>query len=433
MLRRTHVVPFTAERGGRITVEFLTDPDGRVTKFLDRLCRLMTRLEGRPRSVVLEALRRQERRVRDARRLAGLSKTLLDAARFAPDPLADRAAEVREAVFLARGQQWPPAPGDEDVPYREAADALGTTTDEARDALYADRPGRRRLKRAPRWDGARLLRRYNLELARAVLPDAVEMTVTAEGGWGDIFRAVKLGRLMYRVERVGDGGGSGATGSGRGRFRVTLTGPAAPFVTRARRYGIRFARVVPALARAPGWRLDAVIDRDGRRLDYTLEAGGPIRTRARRTRYDSAWERGLAAEFEEKIGPERGGWSLAREDTPVPVGDDLFLPDFTFRHDDGREALVEIVGFWTPEYINAKLDKVRRAGLDNLVLVVYRGLAAGADDAGGDSSGPDASVEATGYAPAPSAPFDDLPGAVLWFARKPRIGAVMEAVQHIAR
>lgn len=425
MLHRTHVLPFIAERGGRITVEFLADPDGRVTKFLDRLCRLMTRLEGRPRSVVLEALRRQERRVRDASRLAGLSKTLLDAARFAPDPLADRAPEVREAVFLARGEQWPPVPGDEDVPYRQAAGALGLTVDQARDALYADRPGRRRLKRAPRWDGARLLRRYNLELARAVLLDAVEMTVTARGGWGDIFRAVKLGRLMYRVERVRPR----ESGDRAPRYRVTLTGPAAPFVTRARRYGVRFARVVPALARAPGWRLDAVIDRDGRRLDYTLEAGGPIRTRARRARYDSAWERGLAAEFEEKIGAERGGWSLTREDTPVPIGDDLFLPDFTFRHDDGREALVEIVGFWTPEYLVDKLDKVRRAGLDNLVLVVYRGLAAGRADGATTDDVEDA--DGTGHDG--PALFDDLPGAVVWFVRKPRIGAVMDAVEWVAR
>lgn len=427
MLRRTHVLPFTAERGGRITVEFLADPDGRVTSFLDRLCRLMRRLEGRPRSAVLEALRRQERRVRDARRLAGLSKTLLDAARFAPDPLADRAADVRQAVFLARGEHWPPVPGDEDMPYREAAESLGLTVEEARDALYADRPARRRLKRVPRWDGARLLHRYNLELARAVLLDAVEMTVTAEGGWGDIFRAVKLGRLMYRVERAGPRDGD----DDAPRYRVTLTGPAASFVTRARRYGIRFARVVPVLTRAPGWRLDAVIDRDGRRLDYTLEAGGAIRTRARRARYDSAWERGLAAEFEEKIGAERAGWSLTREDTPVPIGDDLFLPDFTFRHEDGREALVEIVGFWTPEYLAGKLDKVRRAGLGNLVLVVYRGLAAGPVEG---SDGSDASdggdVPTTGVDPTD---LENLPGAVLWFARKPRIGAVMEAVERVAR
>ncbi|NIQ58684.1 MAG: DUF790 family protein, partial [Gammaproteobacteria bacterium] len=101
----------------------------------------------------------------------------------------------------------------------------------------------------------------------------------------------------------------------------------------------------------PGWRLDATILRDERRLAYNLQAGGAIRTRARRARYDSAWEKGLAAEFADKIGPERNGWTLTREERPVPVGDDVFLPDFTVRHEDGREALVEIVGFWTPEYL----------------------------------------------------------------------------------
>ena len=28
-----------------------------------------------------------------------------------------------------------------------------------------------------------------------------------------------------------------------------------------------------------------------------------------------------------------------------------FVPDFTFRHKDGTEVLLEIVGFWTPEYL----------------------------------------------------------------------------------
>lgn len=422
MLRRTHVQPFTTEDDGRIDVVFLEDRDGRATAFLDRLCRLLRRLEGRRRDIVLEALRRQERRVRDARRLAGLAKVLLDASRFEPAPLADRAAEVRDAVFHARGELWPPVPGDVDAPYQKAAAGIGMTVREARDALYADRPERRHLARAPRWDGRRLLHRYNLELARAVLLDAVEMTVTARGGWGEIFRAVKLARLMYRIERTDDG------------YRVTLTGPAAPYVTRTRRYGIRFARVVPALVRAPGWRLDAAILRDDRRLAYTIQAGGAIRTRARRPRYDSAWEKGLAAEFADKIGPERNGWSLIREERPVPVHDDVFLPDFTVRHHDGREALVEIVGFWTPEYLRAKLDKVRRAGLDNLILLVYRGLAAGTTE---PSDTRDRSRDAgagSGDATDLLAALDDAAaGPVLWFARKPRIGVVMEAVERVAR
>jgi len=29
----------------------------------------------------------------------------------------------------------------------------------------------------------------------------------------------------------------------------------------------------------------------------------------------------------------------------------VFVPDFTFRHEDGTQACLEIVGFWTPEYL----------------------------------------------------------------------------------
>jgi len=409
VLRRTHVEPFLEQVDGRLRVALLADPDGRVVRFLDRLCRLVRRLEGRPRRTVAEALRRQERRIRDVRRLAGVGKTLLDLCVFRPSPQAERAPEVRDALFAARGRRWPPVPGDERVPYREAAAALGLTEEDVDRLLYADDPDARVLARAPRLDGRRLLARYNLDLARAVLLDAERVVVTARGGWKRIIRAVKLARLMYRLERTG-----------RRTYRMELTGPAAPFVTRKQRYGRRFVRVVPAAARAPGWRVDAVVVRDGRRLSYRLTAAPELtgwRRPGRPARYDSRWERDLAAEFADKLGEERDGWTLHREDTPVPLGQELFLPDFTFRHTDGRTALVEVMGFWTPEYLEDKLRKVEAAALSNLVLVVYRGLAASSDDDEGRSR------------------LDRPSGAaaVVWFADRPRIGPVMEAVERVAR
>lgn len=406
MIRRTHLEPFLHEVEGRLQVDFLEDPGGRVAGFLDRLCRLVRRLEGRPRRVVVEALRRQERRIRDVRRLAGISKTLLDHCSFAPPPGAEQGPDVRDALFGARGCHWPPVPGDERVPYREAAAALDMSEEEVDRLLYADEPTSHILTRVPRLDGRRLLARYNLDLARAVLLDAESVAVTARGGWKGIFRAVKLARLMYRLEPTG----------GR-RHRLEVTGPAAAFVTRSRRYGARFVRIVPALARAPGWRLEATVARRGRPLPYVLSAGAPFegwRRRGRRSRYDSSWERDLAQEFRDKLGDARDGWTLAREESPVAVGGELFLPDFTFRHRDGRVALVEVVGFWTPAYLEAKVRKVRAAGLPNLVLVVYRGLA----------TGPSVDVAAELTAAGP--------GAVVWFQNRPRIGEVMEAVERVA-
>ncbi len=153
-----------------------------------------------------------------------------------------------------------------------------------------------------------------------------------------------------------------------------------------RRYGVRLARVIPALMRAPRWRFEAEL-RGPDTAPLRFRARGrpraagskaPVGARARQPRYDSSWERSLASDFRRQFGRDaRHGWTLARESSPVVVGDELFLPDFTVRHADGREALVEIVGFWTPEYLEAKARKIATAGLASLILVVYRGLAVG--------------------------------------------------------
>lgn len=397
MLRRTHVQPFLSQGDGALEVAFLRDPDGRVVRFLDRLCRLVRKLEGRPRRTVAEALRRQEPRVRDVRRLAGVSKVIMDASRFRPPGGAERAPEIREAVFRARGELWPPIPEDLDAPYQAAASRLELSPEQVKSLLYADAPEAQILMRAPAFHGLELLDRYNLELARAVLLDARKVVVRARGGWKGIFRSVKLARLMYRIERLG-----------RRKYQLEITGPAAPYVTRPQRYGYRLARVVPALTRAPHWSLEAEVVREEGLLPFHLDGRAPVGRWKGGAGYDSRWERSLARDFRDKLGEEREGWALIREDAPLSVGGEVFLPDFTLRHRDGREALVEIMGFWTPEYLAEKVRKIEAAGLPNLVLVVYRGLAAGPVEA------------ATG-------------GPILWFARKPRIREVLEAAEDVAR
>ncbi|MEO8334314.1 MAG: DUF790 family protein [bacterium] len=408
MLSRSHIEPFLRITGTRIKVAYLADTGGRVVPFLDRLCRLVKRLEGWPRDAVVEALRRQERHVRDAARLAGLAKALLDACDFQPPPGADDAERIRAAVFRARGRRWPPVPGDHAVPYEESAAQLGRSAIDVERLLYADLPGKRVLAAAPRLDGRKLLALYNLELARAVLLDAERVRLTARGGWRGIFRSVKSARLMHTVTRAGRS------------YQVELTGPAAAYIVRPARYGARLARVIPALARAPRWRLEADIRRDGKQYTFRIrgrpravETEAPVGGEARRARYDSEWERSLATDFRKRFGAERGAWQLLRETTPVDADGELFLPDFTLRHSDGREALVELVGFWTPEYLDAKVRKIRKAGLENLILVVYRGLAVGAK-------------------------LDELAASVgvdrvVWFAEKPKAAEVVRAAELCAR
>lgn len=331
--------------------------------------------------------------------------------------MADRAAEFRRALFRARGRRWPPIPGDEETPYHEAGMQLGLLDVrgvDLRHLPYADHPGQRILHRAPRLDAASLLDRYNLELARGVLLDAETVTLRARGGWKDLLRAVKLARLMYELHI------DGSPGTGRRRaYRLELTGPAASFLAHPRRYGARFASVVPALTRAPSWSLDARIRREGHLLGYHLDATAPL-GKGRRARYDSRWEADLARDLREALAADAAGpagaqvagsdWTLHREETILQIGDELMLPDFTLRHRDGREALVELVGFWTPEYLEEKLRKVRASTVGNLVLVVFRKLAAGTGEA---------AVEAAG-------------AEVVWFSGKARGREVLAAAAEVA-
>jgi predicted nuclease of restriction endonuclease-like RecB superfamily len=61
------------------------------------------------------------------------------------------------------------------------------------------------------------------------------------------------------------------------------------------------------------------------------------------------------------------------------------IPDFALEHPDGRRAILEIVGFWTPEYLDEKLKKIRNADLDHLLVAVSDRLECSADDFEGTS------------------------------------------------
>jgi predicted nuclease of restriction endonuclease-like RecB superfamily len=101
---------------------------------------------------------------------------------------------------------------------------------------------------------------------------------------------------------------------------------------------------------------------------------------------------------------------LAREDELIVVGDTVMIPDFSLTHrKDGRRALLEIVGFWHPEYLRRKLAKVQEAGRQDLILLVYESVNV-----------------AEGTFEAASA------GEVLTFSRKPILKDVLAAVERCA-
>lgn len=81
---------------------------------------------------------------------------------------------------------------------------------------------------------------------------------------------------------------------------------------------------------------------------------------------------------------ERDGWWLKREGEIFHTGQSTFVPDFVLRHNDGTEVFLEIVGFWTPEYLAAKRRTLQRFPNHHILIAVpQRSLRPGA--AAGDN------------------------------------------------
>jgi predicted nuclease of restriction endonuclease-like RecB superfamily len=72
--------------------------------------------------------------------------------------------------------------------------------------------------------------------------------------------------------------------------------------------------------------------------------------------FDSAVEEKFARRFE--AAASSTGWRLIREPDPLIVsGGKALIPDFMFEK-YGKRVYLEIVGFWTPEYLERKLKKL---------------------------------------------------------------------------
>jgi predicted nuclease of restriction endonuclease-like RecB superfamily len=230
-------------------------------------------------------------------------------------------------------------------------------------ALYADYPAFHRLKDFPAAYGPDDARAdYDLGQAQALLYSALRVTVEARADLGHVVRYARLARLLYRIER-----------SQGGAYRFVLDGPNS-MLRHTHAYGVDFARFLAALVQARDWRLEAevVLRKGWRPLTFTLEAGDGLRSGVPAPAlFDSRLEAALAARF----GAERDGWRLRREGAVLEAGEALLVPDFVFSHEDGTEVALEIVGYWTPEYLAEKLKKLVRVRSPRLLVAVPRALA----------------------------------------------------------
>jgi uncharacterized protein len=247
----------------------------------------------------------------------------------------------------------------------EIAEACKRPWQEIEDQLFDDVLGFNRLKAfdVAVFPNARaLLARYNVAQFQVALFDATQMRVHATTHLKAILRFAKLAELMHTIRRNEDGSSL-----------IILDGPAS-VLEETRRYGTCMAKFLPGLLSCDGWRMEADIKR-GRVGMFKLalsarELNAPVPAPEE---FDSDLER----KFAEKWGvTPREGWTLERESEPLIEGQNLFFPDFVFRHESGKTVFAEIIGYWTEEYLAAKRRTLERFQDKHLLLILRESTAA---------------------------------------------------------
>ena len=303
---------------------------------------------------------------------------------------------LRERVF-ALAAAGLPSPQVARATVERAAAALSAELgrevhpEEVMRGLYADLTDNQLLTNFERPDPKALVNRYNLSQVQGVLYRAKHVTINAHrndpGEYKLLFRYLKLFGLMSYIEGDADHG-----------FTITVDGPASLFGG-STRYGLALAKLLPALLHVTRWNLEAELvprtlyDGTTTPARFTLESDcGLVSHYPPGKTYDSMVE----ASFADRWGKAKTEWQLEREVDLVSIPGSVMVPDFRLVHPDGRSFLLEIVGYWRPEYLKKKFAQVKKALRDDIILAVSEKLNLG-----------QAGIK-----------IEDVPAKIVWFKDK---------------
>ncbi len=248
----------------------------------------------------------------------------------------------------------------------------------------------------------RLIAWYNLSLMQTLLFNCIKLEFYVHGGsnWKRILRDVKRLGLMYnlqlqtlqhkeesnqtyqQMEETTYTKAYGDTMEDNTIIVCSIDGPLSIFKL-TDRYGTSIAKLLPSIISAETWSIKAWIVRktmsSGKKI-YEFEISNlesptllkePYRDiennddkdnkekefptyDATAIYFDSNIEEKFASRFEQSAN----GWKLVREPDPLIVSNGkALIPDFMFEK-HGRRIYLEIVGFWTKEYLERKIQKI---------------------------------------------------------------------------
>ena len=252
--------------------------------------------------------------------------------------------EVREAVFIAAAKKRQAVLEEIGQSFSRTEIIQSIATDLKSDAeqveasLFADLKSEQRLTQFRDTTPERLLERYNVALAQAILLRSTGLEITIGGEtparYRQLFRQIKFHRLICNIELV-----KGNT------YRLSLDGPLSLF-SATQKYGLQLALFLPTLLLCKQFDLKAKLRWGAERKDKVFHLSakdGLVSHQAETGAYVPPEVPMFVETFQKKIAD----WEISDQTEIIPLGKNVWIPDYRLVHRaTGHVVLLDILGFW---------------------------------------------------------------------------------------
>jgi hypothetical protein len=310
----------------------------------------------------------------------------------------NNAIYLRRNIFEESSRKgYPVTENERKYILQRVASKNNLTIDELELAMWNDLDKNKYLKNFDSLTSLQLAAWYNISILQTILFNCVKLEFSVYGGfnWKKILRKIKQLGLMYflynesnlklasnnqtknqdmLLENINDK-----------RIICTVDGPLS-IVRLTDRYGMAMAKLIPLIIFTDRWSIDATILRksmkgikktynfrlSNRDKDLPIFDASHIASHAHlQSEADSEiglsfnkyimdnFDSNVEKKFMDKFLKFSTDWQLAREPDPLILSDGkAFIPDFVFEK-YGVKVYLEIVGFWTEDYLKRKLEKIK--------------------------------------------------------------------------
>jgi predicted nuclease of restriction endonuclease-like RecB superfamily len=273
----------------------------------------------------------------------------------------------------------------------EAAKILGLSYEEVERSLFADLEEELILSAVQHISPKELVEQYNLSLTQTLLFRCIKMDFIISDNWKRVFSAIKRNGLMYSIQKSDDS------------YTISVDGPLSIF-RMSERYGTSIAKILPEIMNSVEWKIYAdILWRSSNRIFKLALSSSESDLFPKLNNYEN-YDSSVEERFAEEFSTYDTSWKIRREPEPLLTGSHVIIPDFSFER-YGKKVYFEIVGFWTKEYLENKVKKLKMLDKVDIVLAVNKELAC--------------------------SKFEELPYDIIYYRNKVPVNAVVERLRKI--